>query len=162
MRYDARPVQRKVVFAIACWMFSACEGPAPSAPTATATHATPPASVLAIADAMVDDQFAENPDLVARLRPPGARYDELPGDSLADYAAREAREDRWRATLSSIDRASLGGTPSGLAYDIASDTLEARRQARVCRFELWSVRQMGGLQGQLADLAQAQPVRTAE
>jgi uncharacterized protein (DUF885 family) len=151
-----RPV---LLFLIVASTSAACGAPAsPSRPPST----TSGAQVLAIADAIVDDQFAESPDLETRLRPPGARYDHLPGDSLADFAARETREDQWRATLASIDRSALGTTPAGLAHDIADETLAARKQARVCRFQLWSVRQMGGFQVQFADLAQSQPVGTPD
>jgi uncharacterized protein (DUF885 family) len=153
-----------LLFSIAALMASACggpgSGPRPVAPPLAARASAP--EVLAIADAIVDDQLAESPDLETRLRPPGARYDHLPGDSLADFAAREAREDQWRATLASVDRSTLGTSPAGLAYDIADETLAARKQARVCRYELWSVRQMGGFQVQFADLAQSQPVGTPE
>ena len=161
-----RGVQRILIGLLAAMSSTACAGPGagPGAGPAAAALSAPAASaqVLAIADAIVDDHFAESPDLEALLRPPGARYDKLPGDSLAELAAREAREDGWRATLASVDRAALGATPAGLAYEIASETLAARQQARVCRFELWSVRQMGGFQVQFADLAQSQPVTTPE
>src|SRR5690349_8326877 len=102
----------------------ACDGP----PAATPSNGSA-AQVIGIADAIVDDEFAEVPELGARLRPPGARFDFLPGDSLADYAARDAREDQWRATLASIDRASLGDSPAGLAHDVAVEALAARNQA---------------------------------
>jgi uncharacterized protein (DUF885 family) len=112
-------------------------------------------SANAIADAIVDDQLEENPEIGARLRPPGARFDFLPSDSLADYAARQAREDRWRSDLAA-------SAPSGLSYDVATEVLGARNQARVCRFELWNVKQMGGFQVGLADLALSQPVGTPD
>ncbi|HEY8078521.1 MAG TPA: DUF885 domain-containing protein [Labilithrix sp.] len=135
---------------------------APAAPPATTTHAAAPSPALTVADAYVDQVFTEYPELVARLRPPGARFDDLPHESLADVAARDAREDGWRATLGSIDRKSLGDSPAGLAWDVAGEMLDARREARVCRYELWSVRQMGGFQVSFADLALAQPVGTAD
>ena len=155
-------VQRILIGLLAAVISTACAGPGAGPAPTTPSSPAAATQVLAIADAIVDDQFAESPDLEALLRPAGARYDHLPGDSLAELAAREAREDGWRATLALVDRASLGVTPAGLAYDIASETLAARQQARVCRFELWSVRQMGGFQVQFADLAQSQPVTTPD
>ncbi len=134
----------------------------PHAPPTPSSSADAAAEVLAIADAIVDDQFEHSPDAVARLRPPGARYDGLPDDSLAGVAARQAREDGFRARLAAMDRKTLGASPAGLAYDIASETLAARKEARVCRSELWAVRQMGGFQVEFADLAQSQPVATPE
>ena len=139
-----------------------CGGREAAAPSPSTSGATPAAQVIAVGDGIVDDLFAEVPELETRLRPPGARFDQLPGDSLADYVARQAREDRWRATLASVDRRALGNASAALAYDIALETLEARKQARVCRFELSSVRQMGGFQVQFADLAQSQPVGTPD
>ena len=161
-------MRRPFLLSFAAFALSiSCGGPEAAAPvprtTVAATSAAKPAAqVIAVGDGIVDDQFVEIPDLETRLRPPGARFDHLPGDSLADYAAREAREDRWRATLASVDRRALSNAPAELAYDIASETLEARKQARVCRFELWSVRQMGGFQVQFADLAQSQPLGTPD
>ena len=158
-------MRRVLLFSIAGLMSAvvapACGGPGPATPT-TSAPASAPAQVLSVADALVDDHLAESPELETRLRPPGARFDHLPGDSLAEYAAREAREDRWRATLSGIDRNGLGNTPAGLAFDVTVETLEARKLARVCRFELWAVRQMGGFQVMLADLAQSQPMGTPD
>ena len=121
-----------------------------------------PARVLALTDAMVDVDLEQSPEAVAMLRPPGARYDTWPDDSFAALAKREAREDEWRASLVAIDRASLGRSPSGLAYDIATESLDARKDARVCRRELWEVRPLFGLLTRLADVAQAQPVGTAD
>ena len=162
-------MRRILLLLFAGVMSSACGEPGRVGPGPTATSKASPlsrfapaAQVLAVADAIVDDQFAESPELETRLRPPGTRFDHLPGDSLAELAVREAREDQWRATLASVDRAALGSTPAGLAYDIASETLDARKQARVCHFELWAVRQMGGFQVQFADLAQSQPVGTPD
>src|SRR5712692_7904382 len=101
-----------------------------------------PERALAVGDALLDDELAQSPEFVALLRPPAARYDTLDDASLAAVAAREAREDGWRKELAAIDRSALGESPAGLAYDIAAETLDARRQARVCRVELWSVAPM--------------------
>jgi uncharacterized protein (DUF885 family) len=123
---------------------------------------------LAIADALLDDELAQSPEFVALLRPPGARYDTLDGASLAALAARETREDGWRNELAAIDRAALGDSPAALAYDIAVDDLDARKLARVCRAQLWSVAPMfvignhQALQVQLAALGEAQPVGNPE
>ncbi len=166
-----------VLFALAGTL--ACEGHPPASPTghdqrsgdaggARASHDEPAsavgaeARVLLLADALVDDHFAESPGAVAMLRPPGARYDDLPIDSLATTSERQAREDAWAGELASVDRAALDGTPAALAFDIARETLDARKQARVCRHELWAVRAMGGFQVSFADLAQAQPVGTPD
>lgn len=121
---------------------------------------SPDAKTLAIADAIVADHFEHAPDTVARLLPPGAHHDELPDESLRARQARNAREDGWAAELRAIDRAKLGSQGARLAHDIATDTLDARRQARVCRHELWAVGPMSSFQVRFANLAQVQPVGT--
>jgi uncharacterized protein (DUF885 family) len=136
--------------------------PAPGAAQAPATR------VLAIADAMVDDDWARHPENVSLLRPPSARYDSLPDLSLSATAAREAREDGWLAELKTIDRASLGDTPAGLAYDIALDRLSVDQEMRVCKVPLWAVGQgwlldlSPPIQVLLANLAEQQPVGTPD
>ena len=117
---------------------------------------------LAVSEALVDDDFAHQPENVTMLRVPGARYDWLSDDSLAEVAKVQAKQDAWRAELAQIDRAALGDSPAGLAYDIAKETLEARAQYRVCRAELWFIRPLSGVLPRLADLAQAQPVGTPD
>jgi len=125
--------------------------------------ASPDADVLAIADAYVADVLEDQPAAVARLRPPGARYDGLPDDSLAGVAAREARRDAWLAELGAIERGTLREERARLAHDLALSRLEDGEALRVCRFELWSVSQMpNGWPVALADVAAAQPVDTPD
>jgi len=139
-----------------------CAGAAQRSSAPAATAPGPDARVLAIADAVVADAFAENPSLVALLRPPGARYDALPDDSLAGVAARDAKRDAWLAELVRIDRAKLARDDARLAYDLARDRLERLKDLRVCHFERWGVSQMSGWQVDLADAALHQPVDTPE
>ncbi len=150
---------------------TACDGAArsPVMPQGSAApipppppSATPTSRALAVADAIVDDMFEQSPEAVAMLRPPGARYDGWPDASLGALAAREAREDRWRADLAAIDRASLATDSAKLAYDVAVETLDARNQARVCKNELWDVRPLSSVITRLADVATAQPVGTPD
>jgi uncharacterized protein (DUF885 family) len=135
-------------------------GCASAPPPAGPAGADPEARTLAVADAIVDDVFEHAPDLVARLLPPGAHHDKLPDESRAARQARDAREDAWAAELGGIDRGALRSAKARLAYDVATETLAARREARVCRYPLWSVGQMSGLQVRFANLAQVQPVGT--
>jgi uncharacterized protein (DUF885 family) len=121
------------------------------------------ARVLALADAYVADVFAQRPGAVARLRPPGARHDALPDDSLAGSAATEARRSGWLAELRAIPRESLASDAARLAYDLAASRLADEEALRVCRFERWRVSQMGnGWQVAFADAALAQPLETPE
>lgn len=131
-------------------------------PTAApGTASTPSARVLAIADAVVADVFAARPSSVAQLRPPGARYDTLPDESLDGVAARERQWEGQLAELRAIDRGALDDERAQLAYDLARGWTERALALRACRPELWRVSQMGGWQVALADLASAQPVANA-
>jgi uncharacterized protein (DUF885 family) len=119
--------------------------------------AAPEARALALADAVVADAFEQLPERVALLRPPGARYDGMPDDSLAGVAAREARRDGWLAELEALP-APLADPDAELARAVALARLADWRAARVCRFELWDVNQMDGWQVRFANLAATQPV----
>jgi len=149
------------VLLIAC-VGCAGEPRPPAAPREQATATGPDARALAVADALVADTFEESPGYVALLRPPGARYDTLPDDSLVGVAARQARRDDWQQELQAIDRSDLTREDARLAYDLAQDRLARLKALRVCRFEVWGVSQMGGWQVELADTALNQPVDTPE
>jgi uncharacterized protein (DUF885 family) len=120
----------------------------------------PEERTLAIADAVVADAFEQYPERATMLRVPGARYDELPDDSLAGVAARHARQDRLLAELRTIDPTELPpGSPAALAHTLATSRLEDLAAARICRPELWTVSQMlNGWQIRFGNLAQLQPV----
>ena len=121
------------------------------------------ARVVVISDAYVADVFDERPGSVARLRPPGARYDALPDDSLAGVAARERRRAAWLKELRGFARGSLGEDGARLAYDLATSRLADDEALGVCRFERWRVSQMlNGWPVAFADMAMAQPVETPE
>jgi uncharacterized protein (DUF885 family) len=112
-----------------------------------------------VADAFVADVFDQYPERAALLRPPGARHDGLPDDSLAGVAAREGRRDGWLAELRAIDPGSLRDPDAALAHAVVGARLEDEQAARVCRFELWNVSQMlNGWQVRFANLAEAQPL----
>jgi uncharacterized protein (DUF885 family) len=117
--------------------------------------------VLAISEAYVADVFEQSPERVATLRPPGARYDGMPDDSLAGVAARDARRAGWLAELQAVAKGSLRDPNAALAHAVVLARLEDERAVRVCRFELWSVSQMlNGWQVRFSNLAQLQPLGT--
>lgn len=141
----------------------ACGGGASTAHAPTAAADDAAARALAIADAVVDDHLAHAPQSVTQLRIPGARYDWWDDESPAEIARTEAHQDELLAGLLAIDRGRLGESPAGLAYDIAKETLEAKKQARVCRLELWgTLRPLNNLLTSLTDTAEAQPVGTPD
>lgn len=145
-----------------CALLACGESPPPAhAPAPPGDDAA--SRALAIADAVVDDQLAHQPEGVTQLRMPGARYDWWDDESPAEIARVEAHQDELLAGLAAIDRGRLGDSPAGLAYDIAKETLEAKKQVRVCRLELWgTLRPLSNLLTRLADTAEAQPVGTAD
>jgi uncharacterized protein (DUF885 family) len=119
------------------------------------------ARALAIADAIVEVSLAQSPATVARLRPPGARHDALPDESLAAEAERDAQEDAWLRELRALDPSTLRDANARIAYELSRALLEARTASRVCRRELWGVSQVGpAWQVDLANAALAQPIET--
>jgi len=141
-----------------------CQGPTPAgAPPQEASAAVgADARVLALADDVVAELFETRPSMVAMLRPPGARYDALPDDSLAGVAARRRANEARAATLRAIERNSLASEETRIAYDLALTYAERNVALAVCRPELWRVSQMYGWQVNYADMAAAQPVGTPE
>lgn len=140
---------------------SASNGKGGSGVSAGATGAE--ARVLALGDALVQDNLEHSPERAVLLRIPGARYDRLPDESVAGVEARRKKHKEWLTELQAIDRRSLEGQ-AALTYDIALENLEDYDRTRVCRYELWAgVSQMiNGWQVRLANLAQAQPIGTDE
>ena len=67
---------------------------------------------------------------------PDAPAAALGDNSLGAVRAWEAREDAWLARLQQVDESTLSGTDIS-TYGVLKETLEASKQARVCRAELW-------------------------
>jgi uncharacterized protein (DUF885 family) len=131
-------------------------------PGASPRAADSDARVLAISESYVADVFEQYPERPTLLRPPGARYDGLPDDSLAGVAARAVRRDGWLAALRAVAPGTLRDPNAVLAHAVVLSRLEDEEAARVCRYELWGVSQMlNGWQVRFSNLAQAQPVGTA-
>jgi len=119
--------------------------------------------VRALADTVVADVFEQRPELPTMLRPPGARYDSLPDDSLNGIAARDAQRAQWLQRLHSIDVGQVRSPEARLAYQLARARLADGQALQICHYELWTVSQMlNGWQVRFANLAQIQPVGTEE
>lgn len=143
-------------------MLAGCQGTGGGKPEAKAVASTD-ARVLAIADALVDESLAQRPASVARLRPPGARHDALPDDSLAAQAARDAQQNAWLAELRAVDASALRDPSARIAHALTLSLLDASERRRVCRGELWGVSQVSpAWHINFADAALAQPVETPE
>jgi uncharacterized protein (DUF885 family) len=74
----------------------------------------------------------------------------------------DAREDGWLARLREMDGARLYGLPEWVTYGLLREKLEAARQLRVCRAELWNVSQFYGWHMAAAQAAADQKLATAQ
>jgi uncharacterized protein (DUF885 family) len=116
------------------------------------------ARVNALADEYMAAFLQRNPEAATQYGIPGVRNDRLFDNSAAAQRTWEAREDAWLARISAIDAGALAGRPEWVTQGFLRETLEASRQARVCRPELWPVSQMTGWQTLYPYLATIQPV----
>lgn len=85
-------------------------------------------------------------------------HDGLTDNSLAALKRWEAQEDSWSKELAKIDSAQLFGKPEWVALGFLREAVEASRQLRVCRYELWPVNQMAGWPSTTTQLAAIQPI----
>lgn len=119
------------------------------------------ARVDSLADAFFDARLAIHPELGTELGLPNAEHDRIRDNSLAAIRAAEARMDSLHMRVITIDPAPLAGSPQEVTYAVLREALEADRQLRVCRAELWGVASyVNGWQAQYTDLALLQPVGT--
>jgi uncharacterized protein (DUF885 family) len=136
----------------------------PSATLATdesGSRAATAARVNAAADTYLVAYFQHFPEWATFYRIEGATHDRLRDNTAAGRAAWQAVEDDLIAKLASIRVADLDGS-AAVTYEVLREQLESSRQARVCRSENWAVDQVGGWQIALGELADVQPVGTAE
>ena len=118
--------------------------------------------VMAVADDYVAESSIRNPMRAAALGLPNPRHGELPDQSLAALRLWHQKEDRWLVELMKVDPAVLVGTPAWVINGVLRERLQAERDARVCREELWRVNHMTGWQTQLPGVGNAQPLGTPE
>lgn len=137
------------------------------ASTAAAAQAEPAAAagaadaVLAeLADRMVALAVSYDPTAAYSIGVPAPDHRRWPDRSPAAIAAFEGRADSLLAALGEVDPARL--SPQWrFVHAGMLESLEADRQARICRYELWAVSHMSGWHLGLADVARDQPVATA-
>jgi uncharacterized protein (DUF885 family) len=118
--------------------------------------------VRALADAYVTGFFDRFPEQATMYGVAGRRHDRLSDNSPAARAAWEAREDRWLAEITAIEPAAIGSPSLRSTYAILRETLEASKESRLCRTELWNVSQMTGWHVSLGYLVTIQPVGSEE
>ncbi len=123
----------------------------------------PPAHVNALADAYVADYLEAFPYQALVLGAPEVHPDQLADHSLARLQRWQDREDQLLSELLAIDRAPLEGTAAGVTHIFLQNQLEAARDFRVCRMELWNVSPTWtGWQGELPLVTGIQAVGSAE
>jgi uncharacterized protein (DUF885 family) len=114
--------------------------------------------VIAIGDEFVGENFVRYP---ARY-PASGRDGEIEDNSLAAVLRWQQKEDGWITALRLIDPARLVGTPAWVVHGTLSERLEALRESRVCREELWRMSGGDHWLTALPSLAARQPVGTPE
>ena len=137
-------------------------GVSPRSGTASADRADGARQVTALADEYWAGFLRAFPLSGLFLGVPDTPGDRMGDNSLAAVKSFERNEDRWIDRLSRIPAAALEGLPENATYGVLRETLEASRQARVCRPELLTLNQQNGWQIALPVIAQIQPVGTAE
>lgn len=117
--------------------------------------------VQAIAADYVDHYFQMFPEQARSSGLADPRYDasltDLSPESLRSW---HGHEDAWLARIRAIDPRPLEGRPEWATYRIVREQLEVSVAKRVCREELWGVKQMWGWQEGLGLAAAVQPVGT--
>ena len=90
------------------------------------------------------------------------RHDGMSDNGPVALEAEHAAVDEMLAVLRSVDANSIAGTPEWITHAYLTQALESRVAERICRRELWNVSQMGGWHLGYTQVAQLQPVGTAE
>ncbi len=118
--------------------------------------------VMAMADELVALALEYDPTPAYYEVLPLERHDYLPRNSADDNARLDAREDALWARLQAIDPQRLADRQARLSYAQMREILEANRGLRACKAEGWNVNHMFGWQMNFTDLAERQPVATAQ
>jgi uncharacterized protein (DUF885 family) len=126
-------------------------------------QASADAALDALAERRVALQVAYNPAAAYFLGVPVPDHRRWPDRSQAGIEAFQRQSDAILAELQGIDPARLTTAQRRSAHAAMLEWLEAEKQARICRFDLWAVNHMSGwhLNG-LVNVAANQPVGTAE
>lgn len=145
------------------WCSALCIGLA-MAPAFAADKAAVDGSpqVMAMADELVALALEFDPTPAYYEVLPLARHDYLPRNSIPDNARLDAAEDALWARLQAIDPQRLSDRRAQLAYAQMREILESNRALRACKAEEWNVNHMFGWQMNFTDLADRQPVGTAD
>jgi len=132
-----------------------CKHGAPESASADA----PRSEISRLADDYVAQFVAHFPEQAELADVPPPQHDGLSDNSLDALAAWQKLEDGWAERISAIDARALFGQSDWVTLGFLRESIEASRQQRVCRLELWqSVSHMTGWQVAMAAVAESQPV----
>lgn len=130
--------------------------------TADGPRAGADAALDSLAERIVALQLSYNPALAYNLGVPAPDHRRWPDRSQAAIAAFQQANDSILADLRRIDPARLTTPQRRSIHAAMLEKLEADREARICRFDLWAVNHMGGWHlNALSNVARDQPVGTA-
>ena len=130
--------------------------------TEQAAPADPAAVVNDIADRYYEQALTRAPEQAYFAGIEIDRHDGLFDNSPAAQSAGEALQDALLAELEAVDIDALKGTTEWVTAALLTQQLRGDKGTRVCRQEGWNVNQMGGWHLGYSQVAQLQPVDTAE
>ena len=151
----------------ACVLFACEQTTTPSGETKAEPLALDPitanaAAVTRIADQYYDSALQTTPEIAYFAGVEIARHDGMEDNSPAARKAVDAKIDEMLSALEAIDAGTLNGRTEWITHAYLLQTLRSDVAQRVCRYDLWNVSQMGGWHSGYAQIAQLQPVGTAE
>ena len=114
-----------------------------------------------LADRFVAQQLAADPTIAYQTGLAAPDDAPFPDHSPAAVARLAAEEQADLAELREIDTKQLPAAAQG-TYASLREQLEAELQMRICKPELWNVNHFSGWPSNFADVAEQQPVATAE
>ena len=122
---------------------------------------TPQQQLKALADHFVSELLAYDPTISYFSGLQTTDHSRFADRSPSALAAWDARESAVLHALTAID-ASVLPTSSRATYAVLKERLESDLQLRVCKTELWNVNHFDGWQTAFAEVAEQQPIGTAE
>ena len=146
----------------------ACEQAAPPAtetavqPAVVDTKALAIATVTRIADRYYATALELTPEVAYFSGVELPRHDGMQDNSPAGRLELETIEDEMLQELEGVAAYQLDGRSEWITFADLSQALRASKAQRICRTDLWNVNQMGGWHSGYAQIAQLQPVGSAE
>ena len=161
-------LRHTVLLAFSALVLFACEKTNPPSsesviePAAVDPLAENAAAVTQIADRYYAITLQTTPEVAYFSGVELTRHDGMEDNSPMARKAAEAIEDEMLSALESLDATTLTGRTEWITHAYLLQTLRSDLAQRICRYDLWNVNQMGGWHSGYAQIAQLQPVGTAE